>query len=129
MQLRFLNSPFQLRLNITITTNVKTSFICFYLLVVILVKFNCEMTNNRSRFCVLFRGTEEKHPVKTRLLYNDSSKEDINEIWSQIYEEAAPADAGLIIGGKYRYSVTIVGGSRITWYFVAIFVVKKCRCN
>ncbi|XP_039274145.2 uncharacterized protein LOC120348096 isoform X1 [Styela clava] len=61
--------------------------------------------SERTRFCVLFAGTDEAQPVKTRLLYSDSTKDDILSIWKQIYDEEAPDNAELIISENCIYKL------------------------
>nr|XP_018673479.1 uncharacterized protein LOC100186892 [Ciona intestinalis] len=61
------------------------------------------MSQQRSRFCVQFSGTQPHCSKKTRLLYNDSTVEDIRNIWKVIYGTQSPEQIEMIAGHSMSY--------------------------
>uniref|UniRef100_H2YRI5 Uncharacterized protein n=1 Tax=Ciona savignyi TaxID=51511 RepID=H2YRI5_CIOSA len=61
------------------------------------------MSEHRNRFCVQFCGAQPHCSKKTRLLYSDSSVDDIRAIWNVIYGTPAPEEIEIIVGNTTSY--------------------------
>ena len=55
----------------------------------------------RTRFCVQFSGFRPQSSKKTRLLFSDSTSDDVRDIWKLLYDVEPPADIELVAGCKY----------------------------